>query len=42
MIEHARGFPNCAYARQLCGDELYRKVQESKRAQQGMLEHYKF
>lgn len=33
-IEHARWFPNCAYAKQLCGDELYRKVQESKRAQQ--------
>ncbi|CAF1662622.1 unnamed protein product [Rotaria magnacalcarata] len=34
MIEHARWFPHCAYARQLCGDELYRKIQESKRAQQ--------
>lgn len=34
MIEHARWFPNCAYAKQLCGDDLYRKVQESKRAQQ--------
>ncbi|CAF0852597.1 unnamed protein product [Adineta ricciae] len=33
-IEHARWFPQCAYARQLCGDELYRKIQESKRAQQ--------
>ncbi|UJR30930.1 hypothetical protein I4U23_018442 [Adineta vaga] len=33
-IEHARWFPHCAYARQLCGDELYRKIQESKRAQQ--------
>ena len=36
MIEHARWFPHCAYAKQLCGDELYRKIQESKRAQQGM------
>jgi hypothetical protein len=36
MIEHTRSFPNCAYAKQLCGDELYRKIQESKRAQQGM------
>ncbi|CAF1098546.1 unnamed protein product [Rotaria sordida] len=35
MIEHARWFPHCAYARQLCGDDLYRKIQESKRAQQG-------
>ncbi|CAF4731992.1 unnamed protein product, partial [Rotaria socialis] len=41
MIEHARWFPHCAYARQLCGDALYRKIQElyrkileSKRAQQ--------
>jgi baculoviral IAP repeat-containing protein 2/3 len=34
MIEHARWFPHCAYAKQLCGDELYRKIQESKRAQQ--------
>ncbi|CAF1182772.1 unnamed protein product, partial [Didymodactylos carnosus] len=34
MIEHARWFPQCAYARQLCGDDLYRKIQESKRATQ--------
>jgi baculoviral IAP repeat-containing protein 2/3 len=34
-IEHARWFPHCAYAKQLCGAELYRKIQESKRAQQG-------
>jgi baculoviral IAP repeat-containing protein 2/3 len=34
MIEHARWFPHCAYAKQLCGDEMYRKIQESKRAQQ--------
>ncbi|CAF3665067.1 unnamed protein product [Rotaria socialis] len=33
-IEHARWFPHCAYAKQLCGAELYRKIQESKRAQQ--------
>ncbi len=39
MIEHARWFPHCAYAKQLCGDEMYRKIQESKRAQQGMFEH---
>jgi hypothetical protein len=36
-IEHARWFPNCAYAKQLCGAELYRKIQESKKAQQGLL-----
>jgi hypothetical protein len=35
MVEHARWFPHCAYAKQLCGGELYRKIQESKRAQQG-------
>ncbi|CAF3452021.1 unnamed protein product [Rotaria sp. Silwood1] len=34
MIEHARWFPHCAYAKQLCGVDLYRKIQESKRAQQ--------
>ncbi|CAF0928914.1 unnamed protein product [Didymodactylos carnosus] len=34
MIEHARWFPQCAYARQLCGDDLYRKIQDSKRAAQ--------
>jgi hypothetical protein len=36
MIEHARWFPHCAYAKQLCGVELHRKIQESKRAQQGL------
>jgi hypothetical protein len=35
-IEHARWFPHCAYAKQLCGAELYRKIQESKKAQQGL------
>ncbi|CAF1610210.1 unnamed protein product [Adineta ricciae] len=34
MIEHARWFPNCAFAKQLCGVELYKKIQESKKAQQ--------
>ncbi|CAF4553431.1 unnamed protein product, partial [Rotaria sp. Silwood1] len=37
MIEHARWFPHCAYAKQLCGAELYRKIQESKQIQQGFL-----
>ncbi|UJR15697.1 hypothetical protein I4U23_002631 [Adineta vaga] len=32
MIEHARWFPNCAYAKQLCGAELYKKIQESKKS----------
>ncbi len=39
-IEHARWFPNCAYAKQLCGSELYRKIQESKRAQLGLFLFY--
>ncbi|CAF1259245.1 unnamed protein product [Rotaria sordida] len=34
LIEHVRWFPLCAYAKQLCDDELYRKVQESKRIHQ--------
>ncbi|CAF1080286.1 unnamed protein product [Rotaria sp. Silwood1] len=34
MIEHARWFPFCPYAKQLCGEELYRKIQKSKRIQQ--------
>ena len=38
MIEHARWFPCCAYAKQLYGDEMYRKIQEAKRAQQGIFE----
>lgn len=36
MIEHARWFPNCAYAKQLCGADLYQRIQESKRALQGL------
>ncbi|CAF2524850.1 unnamed protein product [Rotaria sp. Silwood2] len=31
MIEHARSFPHCAYAKQLCGDDLHRTIQESTR-----------
>ena len=37
MIEHARWFPQCAYARQLCGTDLYRRIQESQLAQQSLL-----
>ncbi|CAF3083158.1 unnamed protein product [Rotaria socialis] len=33
-IEHARWFPHCGYAKQLCGEDLYRKIQESKRSSQ--------
>ena len=35
MIEHARWFPHCAYAKQLCGADLYRKIRDSQRAQLG-------
>jgi hypothetical protein len=31
MIEHARWFPDCIYAKHLCGDELYGKIQVSKK-----------
>jgi hypothetical protein len=36
MVEHARWFPYCEYAKQMCGDKLHRQIQESKRAQQGI------
>ncbi|CAF3004137.1 unnamed protein product [Rotaria sp. Silwood2] len=35
LIEHVRWFPFCAYVKQLCGDEVYQKIQESKRTAQG-------
>ncbi|CAF3714767.1 unnamed protein product [Rotaria sp. Silwood1] len=34
LIEHVRWFPYCGYAKQVCGDELYRKIQEAKRVLQ--------
>ncbi|CAF4923132.1 unnamed protein product [Rotaria sp. Silwood1] len=34
LIEHVRWFPHCGYAKQVGGDELYRKIQEAKRALQ--------
>ncbi|UJR15699.1 hypothetical protein I4U23_002633 [Adineta vaga] len=30
MIEHARWFPNCAYAKQLCGANLYKKIRATQ------------
>ncbi|CAF5123208.1 unnamed protein product, partial [Rotaria sp. Silwood1] len=33
IIEHARWFPCCPYAKQLCGEDLFRKIQEFKRIQ---------
>ncbi|CAF3105865.1 unnamed protein product [Rotaria sp. Silwood2] len=37
-IEHARWYPHCAYAKQLCGNELYRKIQECNRAKNKQVE----
>lgn len=31
MIEHARWFPKCLYAKHLCGNDLYEKIQMSKK-----------
>ena len=31
IIEHARWFPHCTYAKHLCGDQLYRKIQATKK-----------
>jgi len=33
MIDHARRFPNCPYVQQLYGTEMYRQIEESRRAQ---------
>ncbi len=42
MIDHARWFPHCAYAGQLCGNELYHQIHKSNPTQQGMIKHDKF
>jgi hypothetical protein len=31
MVEHARWFPNCTYAKHLCGNDLYNKIKASKK-----------
>ncbi|CAF2086045.1 unnamed protein product [Rotaria magnacalcarata] len=31
MVEHARWFPHCDYAKHLCGNNLYGKIQSSKK-----------
>ncbi|CAF1090246.1 unnamed protein product [Rotaria sordida] len=31
MIEHARWFPHCTYAKHLCGNQFYEKIQTSKK-----------
>lgn len=35
ITEHARWFPHCGYAKQMCGEDLYRRIQESKLNHQG-------
>jgi hypothetical protein len=42
MIAHARYFPHCVYAEQLCGHQKFRKIQKFHQAQQGMFEGDKF
>ncbi|CAF1358156.1 unnamed protein product [Rotaria sordida] len=37
LIKHVRSFPFCLYAKQLCDDAVYRKIQESKRIHQERL-----
>jgi hypothetical protein len=37
-VEHARWFPDCAYAKQLCGMELYRKIQAQKGCREGIVD----
>ncbi|UJR12494.1 hypothetical protein I4U23_016669 [Adineta vaga] len=38
-IEHVRQFPRCAYARQLCGDDLYRRIQQEQHRIDNMCQH---
>jgi hypothetical protein len=35
IVEHARWFGHCPYAKQLCGDELHRNIQEANQTRQG-------
>jgi hypothetical protein len=39
IIDHTRQFPHCTYARELCGEELYRQIHGSNRPEQGMVQH---
>jgi hypothetical protein len=41
MVEHALWYPHCAYAKQWCGYDLYRELQQAKRARQGIVKHDK-
>jgi len=40
IVEHIRWFPYCAYAKQLCGEELYRKVKEQKQRREGIVDSF--
>lgn len=37
MVEHARWFPHCAYAKQECGEELHRNIQANAREVEGIV-----
>lgn len=36
IAEHVRRFPHCNYARQLCGEELYHKIQHATKHKPGL------
>ena len=36
MMKHAQHFPNCAYIRQLCGEDYYQNIQRGQRLQQSL------
>lgn len=40
IIEHARWFPNCAYAKQKCGEELHRNIQTNAQHVKGISEYF--
>ncbi len=40
IAEHVRRFPNCNFARQLCGEELYRKIQQALKSRASICEIY--
>ena len=40
MIEHARWFSHCPYAKQMCGDQLYQRIQVARQARQGKLLYF--
>ena len=38
IAEHVRWFPHCAYATQLCSDEMYQQIREAQRARHSNIE----